>query len=63
MPNRTELLRRIAAALIVAAAAHAQDVDRFAGKWQGLSIPSGAQQTSGFRQHQHFSSTARDSPV
>jgi hypothetical protein len=34
MPIRTELLRRIAAALIVAATAHAQEVDRFVGKWQ-----------------------------
>jgi len=34
MPIRTELLRRLAAALIVAATAHAQDVERFAGKWQ-----------------------------
>jgi hypothetical protein len=34
MPIRTELLRRLAAALIVAAAAHAEEAERFVGKWQ-----------------------------
>jgi hypothetical protein len=35
MPTRTDILCSIAAALVVAASAYAQDVERFTGKWQG----------------------------